>query len=71
MKQKCAQGNTGYASENAQDQTLGQQLCNQTAAASAVLRAISLQRVAPLASARFATFAQAMSNTIRTAPNVR
>ena len=37
----------------------------------AALIAISFRRVAPLASARFATFAQAMSNTIRTAPNAR
>ena len=37
----------------------------------AALSAISFRRVAPFASTRFATFAQAMSNTIRTAPNAR
>ena len=40
-------------------------------AALPVLSAISFLRVAPFARARFATFAQAMSNTIRTAPNAR
>jgi hypothetical protein len=33
--------------------------------------AISLRRAAPLASPRFAAFAQAMSKTMRTAPNTR
>jgi hypothetical protein len=73
MKQQVSQRNTRQASEHAHHQALGEQLGDQAATPGpqARLRAISFLLVAPLARARFATFAQAMSSTITTAPNTR